>query len=146
APRESAFTTLSTSVPLAVRAAARMRRCLLEANSNDPEALDQSDLRCRRATAITRQGGAELGSLGLFAPIHVCHRHRGTCRAGPVLVAGTRARWCRRIWSRAARRTGHPDQAPRRRLPYRADRAHAAPGDGAVLPVNGGMTWKDKER
>ena len=61
---------------------------------------------------IHRQGGAELGSLGLLAAVHVCDRHRGTCRAGPLLVAGTRARWCRRPWSGAARRTGDPDQAP----------------------------------
>ena len=47
-------------------------------------------------------------------------------------------------WSGAARRTGHPDPAPRRTVPYRPDRAHAAPGDGAVVPVNGRMTWKDE--
>ena len=84
------------------------RRALPEGNSDDPEAFDQPDLRWRRGTEIHRQGGAELGALGLLAAVHVCDRHRGTCRAGPLLVAGTRTRRCRRAWSGAARRTGEP--------------------------------------
>ena len=44
---------------------------------------DQPDLRWRRRTEVHRQGGAELGTLGLFAAVHVCHRHRRTRRAGP---------------------------------------------------------------
>ena len=35
---------------------------------------------------------------------------------------------------------GHPHQAPRGRSPYCTDRTDAAPGDGAVVPVNGRMT------
>ena len=41
---------------------------------------------------------------------------------------------------------GNADQAPRGTVPYRPDRAHAAPGDGAVVPVNGRMTWEENER
>ena len=40
------------------------------------------------------------------------------CRAGPLLVAGTRNPRCRRPWSRAARRTCNLGQAPRRTVPH----------------------------
>jgi hypothetical protein len=38
------------------------------------------------------------------------------------------------------------DQAPRGTVPHRPQRAHAAPGDGAGVPVDGRMTWEDNER
>ena len=41
---------------------------------------------------------------------------------------------------------GNADQAPRRTVPYCPARADAAPGDGAVVPVNGRMTWDENER
>ena len=56
---------------------------------------------------------------------------------GLLLVAGTRTDWCRRACSGAARRTWNADQAPRRTIPCCPGRADAAPGDGAVVRVNG---------
>ena len=41
---------------------------------------------------------------------------------------------------------GNTDQAPRGTVPYRPERGHAAVGDGAAVPVNGGMTWNKNER
>ena len=107
---------------------------------------DQPDLPRRRGPETHRQGGAELGSLGLFAAVHVCDRYRGTRRAGPLLVAGTRVGWCRGPWSGAARRTGHPDQASRRTLACRLHGADASARGGAVVPVDGGLTWKGHAR
>jgi len=46
----------------------------------------------------------------------------------------------------ARRSTCHSDPAPRGTVPCSSDRAVAVPGNGAVLPVNGAMTWKDNKR
>ncbi len=82
-PREIAPTRRSTSVRLAASAVPRMRRALREGRSDDPEARDQPGLRCRRRPEAHREGGAELGTLGLSAAVDVCHRRRRTRRAGP---------------------------------------------------------------
>src|SRR4029450_9267471 len=65
---------------------------------------------------------------------------------GRGLGAGTRAAGVRRAWSRPARRIGHPGQAPRRRIPCRLHRAHAAARDRAVVPVGRRMTRAGGER
>src|SRR4029453_2924966 len=139
-PREIACTTSCTR-RLADRTVVRMRRCLLKGASDDPETFDQPDLRQRRATEVHRKGGAELGAVGLLASVHECNRPRRTCRARPPLVAGPRAAGCRRSWSAAARRNSNLDQAAGRTFAYRLHVADAAPGDGAVVPVNGRLTW-----
>src|SRR4030095_10959307 len=115
----------------------RMHRAMRTEGSDDPETFDQPDLRQRRATEVHRKGGAELGAVGLLASGHVYNRPRRTCRPGPALVAGTRAGGCRRSWSAAARRTSNLDQAAGRTFAYCLHVADAAPGDGAVAPVNG---------
>jgi hypothetical protein len=96
-----------------------MRRCLLEANSNDPEALDQSDLRCRRAT--------ELVALALFWSPGL--ELVGAAGLGLVLLGA--------LATLIRQREGGS---------HIALTAHAAPGDGAVVPVNGRMTWDENER
>ena len=73
-------------------------------------------------------GIAELVALALF------------WSPGLELVGGHRS------WSGAARRTGHPDPAPRRSVPSGPDHADAAPGSGAVVPLDGCLTWNDRER
>src|SRR4029077_5435986 len=145
-PTDSAPTSLSTSAPWAVPAVRSMRRSLLEENSNDPEALDQHHLRWDLRTETHGEGGPGLEAVGLPAAVHVCDRHCRACRAGPLLVAGTRNPWCRRPWFRAARRTDNLGQAPRRTVPHCFHGTDAASGVGAVVPVKGGMTCEGHER
>ena len=64
AERERDVQGVSTSGPSAVPMVRSMRPALLEENSNDPEALDQPDLRWHRRTETHRQGGPEIGSAG----------------------------------------------------------------------------------